>query len=144
MGATDGVPTDWRQWRRFQALRLKEHGWYQRRIAEALDVSEVSVSHWFTRARFGGPEALLTHSGPGHPSVLSPEQRRLVPEFLWHGPEAYGFRGAVWTCARVAKVIEEEFDVAYDKGHVSRLLKRLCWTPQMPIRRAIQRDEDAI
>lgn len=67
-----------------------------------------------------------------------------IPEFLWHGPEAYGFRGAVWTCGRVAKVIEEEFDVAYDKGHVSRLLKELCWTFQTPIRRAIQRDEDAI
>jgi transposase len=65
----------------------------------------------------------------------------LVPEFVWHGPEAYGFRGQVWTCARVARVIEEEFGVRYHKGHVSRLLRELGWTPQMPIRRAIQRDE---
>lgn len=144
MEATDGMPKDWRQWRRFQALRLKERGWRQWKIAEAMSVSEVSVSHWFARVRVGGPQALLAHPSPGHPSALSPAQRRLIPEFLWHGPEAYGFRGAVWTCARVAKVIEEEFDVAYDKGHVSRLLKELCWTPQMPIRRAIQRDEDAI
>lgn len=41
-------------------------------------------------------------------------------------------------------MIEEEFGVAYDPGHVSRLLKRLRWTPQMPIRRAGQRDERAI
>lgn len=68
----------------------------------------------------------------------------MIPEFLWHGPEAYGFRGSRWTCGRVAKVIEEEFGVAYDKGHVSRLLKQLQWTPQMPIRRASQRDEAAI
>src|SRR5204862_5695530 len=50
----------------------------------------------------------------------------------------------VWTCARVARVIEEEFGVRYHKDHVSRLLRELRWTPQVPIRRAIQRDEDAI
>jgi hypothetical protein len=68
----------------------------------------------------------------------------MIPEFLWHGPEAYGFRGSLWTCARVGKVIEEEFGVAYEKSQVSRILKQLRWTPQMPIRRAIQRDEAAI
>jgi hypothetical protein len=56
----------------------------------------------------------------------------------------YGFCGPVWTCGRIARVIEEEFGVAYDKGHVSRLLRQLRWTPQMPVRRAAQRDEKAI
>jgi transposase len=138
------MPKDWRQWRRFQALRLKRQGWYQRSIAEALDVSEVSVSHWFARIRLGGPDALLTRPSPGRPPALSPAQLRLIPELLWHGPEAYGFRGEVWTCGRVARVIEEEFGVGYDKGHVSRLLKHLRWTPQTPIHRATQRDEAAI
>lgn len=135
---------DWRQRRRFEAMRLKELGWHRWNIAKALDVSEVSVSHWFARSRYGGSQALLDHPSPGHPAALSPTQRSLIPDFLSHGPEAYGFRGAVWTCARVAKVIEREFGVTYDKGHVSRLLKQLHWTPQLPIRRAIQRDEDAI
>jgi transposase len=144
MEATDGVSCDWRQWRRFQALQLKRHDWHQRDIAEALDVSEVSVSRWLARARAHGPHALLAHPAPGRPAALSPAQVRLIPEFLWHGPEAYGFRGEVWTCARVAEVIEEEFAVAYDKGHVARLLKRLCWTPQTPVRRAVRRDEGAI
>ena len=75
---------------------------------------------------------------------LTPEQVRLIPDFLWHGAEAYGFRGDVWTCGRVAGVIREEFDVTYSKSQVSRLLKRLGWTPQVPITRAIQRDEEAI
>ena len=26
----------------------------------------------------------------------------MIPEFLSHGPEAYGFQGQVWTCARMA------------------------------------------
>jgi transposase len=144
MGTTDFLPEDWREWRRRRALHLKHHGWYQRSIAEALGVSEEAVSRWMGRARAGGPEALRARPSPGHPPKLAPAQKRLIPDFLWHGPEAYGFRGEVWTCARVAKVIEEEFGVRYHKGHVSRLLKGLRWTPQVPITRALQRDEEAI
>jgi transposase len=125
-------------------LYLKRRGWYQRDIAEALDVSEEAVSRWLTRARAGGPEALRARSAPGPAPRLTSDQRRSIPELLWHGPEAYGFRGQVWTCARIARVIDEEFGVPYHKDHVSRLLKDLRWTPQQPIKTAIQRDEEAI
>jgi len=144
MRASGFTPDGWREWRRLRALHLKQQGWYQRDIAEALGVSEVSVSRWLARARGGGPEALRTRSTPGHPPKLTADQKRRIPEFLWHGAEAYGFRGEVWTCARIARVIEEEFGIRYHKGHVSRLLRELRWTPQVPIRRAIQRDEAAI
>jgi len=125
-------------------LHLKRQGWFRRDIAAALGVSPVSVSRWFARVRDGGLEALRAHPSPGHPPRLAVAQKRLIPEFLWHGAEAYGFRGEVWTCARIAQVIEEEFGVRYHKDHVGRLLKELHWTPQVPIRRAIQRDEEAI
>jgi transposase len=44
----------------------------------------------------------------------------------------------------VAKALEEEFGVSYSKSQVSRILKDLGWTPQVPIARAVQRDEEAI
>lgn len=138
------IPVDCREWRRLRALHLKQRGWFQRDIAEALDVSEETVSRWLARARTGGADALRARSRSGHPPKLRPAQKRLIPEFLWHGAEAYGFRGEVWTCARIAQVIEEEFGVRYHKDHVGRLLRELHWTPQVPIRRAIQRDEEAI
>lgn len=144
MEASDFVPKDWRECRRLRALHLKQHDWYQRDIAEVLGVSEVSVSRWLARARLGGVEALRARPAPGCPAKLTANQKRQIPEFLWHGPEAYGFRGRVWTCGRITRVIEEEFGIRYHKGHVSRLLKELHWTPQTPIRRAIQRDEEAI
>jgi len=138
------TPSVWREWRRLRAVTLKQQGWYQRDIASALGVAEETVSRWLARAAHEGPEALLARPSPGHPPKLSVPQKRLIPEFLWHGPEAYGFRGEVWTCARVSRVIEEEFGVRYHKDHVGRLLKELRWTPQVPITRAIQRDERAI
>jgi transposase len=144
MGATDFIPGDWREWRRLRALQLERQGWRQRAIAAALDVREETVCRWLARAAEGGPDALRHRPAPGHPPLLSRRQRDLIPEFLWHGAEAYGFTGDVWTCARVALVIQEELGVLYHKHHVAKLLKELGWTPQMPIRRALQRDEPAI
>jgi len=75
---------------------------------------------------------------------LTAAQRRQIPTFLWHGAAAYGFPGEVWTCARVARVITEEFGVTYSKSQVSRLLRALDWAPHLPLRRALQRDEAAV
>jgi transposase len=127
-----------------RAWQLKRQGWPQRYIARALDASEGAVSQWMTIAERDGPEALRAHPSPGHPPRLSAVQKSLIPEFLWHGPEAYGLRGQVWTCARVARVIEVEFGVHYHKDYVAKLLRELHWTPQVPITRALQRDEKAI
>jgi transposase len=144
MGTPEHLPADGLEWRRFRALHLRQEGWPVYDIAEALDVSRVSVSRWLACVRDGGPDALRAHPSPGAPPKLSAAQKRLIPEFLWHGAEAYGFRGEVWTRARIAQVIEEEFGVRYHKGHVGKLLHELHWTPQVPIRRALQRDEEAI
>jgi len=136
--------SDCSEWRRMQAWQLKQLGWKQRDIATALAASEGAVSQWLAVARSEGPEALRSRSAPGHPAKLTADQRHLLPDFLWHGPEAYGFRGEVWTCARVVHIIREEFGVSYSKSQVSRILKELSWTPHVPVSRAIQRDEEAI
>lgn len=138
------MPHGWREWRRLRAVELAKQGWNQRTSAEILGVSEAAVSQWMATWQREGREGVLAHRSPGHPARLTAEQKRLIPDFLWHGAEAYGFRGEVWTCARVARVIEREFSVRYSKGHVSRLLKQLQWTPQIPITRALQRDEAEI
>src|SRR3954451_10112546 len=144
MPSSDSQPHDWREWRRMRAWDLARHGWTQRDIAVALDASKGAVSRWLAAARRGGAEALRSHPAPGAVATLSAEQFRLIPDFLWHGAEAYGYRGDVWTCERVAGVLLEEFGVSYSSSQVSRLLKRLGWTPQVPITRAVQRDEPAI
>jgi transposase len=144
MNPPNSLPAAGLEWRRFRAWQLHRQGWSRRDIAEALGISPVSVSRWFARARDGGAEALRARSSPGRPPELSPGPKSQIPEFLWHGAEAYGFRGEVWTCARIARVIAEEFGVRYHKRHVGKLLRELDWTPQVPIRRAVQRDEAAI
>jgi transposase len=133
-----------REWRRFQAVKLDSLGWLEVDIAEALGVSKGTVSRWLAIADVSGPEALHSHPSAGSPPKLTVEQFARLPDFLWHGAEAYGFRGDVWTCARITQMIQWELGVSYHKDHVSRLMKELGWTPQIPVTRAIQRDEAAI
>lgn len=135
---------DWREYRRLRAWELKQQGWKQQAIAEALGVTPGAVSQWMQRASAGGKDALRRRSAPGRAPRLSAQQRKQLPALLARGAEAYGFRGAVWTRKRVAQVIRREFGVSYSARHVGRLLKALGWTVQQPEKRASQRDEAAI
>src|SRR5512144_2849465 len=119
---------DWRVWRRLRWVVLHLVGWGQRDIAAALGASRSAVSQWLSAAREGGADAPASRTHRrGVPPRLTADQLRLIPDFLWHGAEAYGFRGDLWTSARVAGVPREEFDVSYSRSQVSRLLKRLGW-----------------
>jgi transposase len=138
------TPQNWNEARRCQAWHLKQQGWPQRQIAAALGVSEAAVSQWVKRARNGGPHALRHRPPSGAPRRLAAAQLARLPDLLHRGPEAYGFRGQVWTRGRVAAVLQLEFGVSYHPVHVGRLLKALRWSPQKPARRARQRDEAAI
>ena len=130
--------------RRLQAWPLKQRGWRQRQMAAALGVSEGAVSQWIARAREGGVEALRRRLPPGASRRLPPEQLTRLPALLQRGAEAFGFRGQVWTRARVAVVIRFEFGVSYHPVHVGRLLKAIRSSPQKPMRRARQRNEAVI
>src|SRR5919107_1515033 len=83
--------TDWREGRRLRAFELKQEGWSQQRIAEALGVSKGAVSQWMKRVREGGLEALKRQPAPGALPRLSEEQRARVPELLEQGAEAQSF-----------------------------------------------------
>src|SRR3712207_9299189 len=73
--------TDWREGRRLRAFELKQQGWSQQRIADALGVSKGAVSQWMKRARQGGGvQALKRQPAPGARQRLREEQRRKLPE----------------------------------------------------------------
>jgi len=89
-------------------------------------------------------EALRSNPAPGPRPKLSEEQVAKLPGLLAKGATHFGFREEVWTQPRVAWLIEREFGVRYHPAHVGRILKRLGWSRQKPVKRAAQRDEGAI
>jgi transposase len=136
--------TYWREGRRLRAWELFQEGWPQQRIAEALGVTKGAVSQWLSRAKADGPQALRHCKPPGRQPKLAHQQRLQLLELLAHGPPAFGFRGDVWTQPRVAQVIRRHFRVQYHPSQVGRILKRYGWSRQKPLKRASQRDEEAI
>ena len=55
-----------------------------------------------------------------------------------------GFATDLWTCRRVSDLIQKHFGILYHFNHVGRLLHALGFSPQQPLRRARERDEEAI
>jgi len=135
---------DWKEGRRLRAWELSQAGWKQSAIAEALGVSRGAVSQWLKRARQGGVTALYRRKAVGPQPQLTAAQRGQLPQLLVRGAAAYGFRGDIWTRQRVAEVIQREFGVRYTATHVGRILRACGWSLQKPVRRASQRDEEAI
>ena len=137
-------PNDWREARRLRAWELKQKGWKQTDIAEALGVSKGAVSQWLKKASREGVETLRGRKGGGPKPRLSAEQLNQLPVLLAQGAEHFAFRGDVWTRGRVATVIQRSFGVTYSLTHVGWLLSKIGWSRQKPIERASQRDETAI
>lgn len=109
--STKTTQLDWREGRRQRAWELKPQGWKQAASAAALGVTPGAVSQWLKRARQGGVEALRRQPAPGPTPKLTAEQLAQIPDLLDRGPEAYGFRGQVWTGKRVAEVMRRTFGV---------------------------------
>ena len=142
---TPRPPRDWREGRRLRAWELKQQGWSQRRIADALGVTAGAVSQWMRRQREGGGvEALYRRPPPGPTPKLTGGHQARIPLLLARGAEAYGFTGDVWTQRRIAAVIRRELGVRHHPASLTRLLRRIGWSPQQPQTRATQRDEAVI
>jgi transposase len=113
---------NWREGRRFRAWELRQWGWKHKDIAEALGVMPGAVSQWLRWARVGGIQGLRRRKASGDPPRLTPQERAQIPRLLELGAEAFGFRGDIWTCGRIAQVIRRTFGVSYHPAHVSRIL----------------------
>jgi transposase len=135
---------DWREARRRQAWELKQQGWKQKDIAQAVGVSEGAVSQWFSRVAKEGEAGLASHPPPGPQSKLTDAQKQEVLGLLAQGAEAHGFRGEVWTSGRIRDLIAWQFGVKYHPDHVRKLLREMGWSYQQPVERATQRDEAKI
>jgi transposase len=113
-------------------------------VAGLVGASPSSVHRWKEMLKKGGPEALKAKPHPGRPCRLSNRRKKQLLKILLKGPLAAGFSTDLWTCRRVAQVIQRNFGVKYHFDHVWHILRSLGWSCQKPERRARERDEKAI
>lgn len=147
MGNPAGVKRDFKalERRRFEAVRLLEKGdLNQSEVARRVNVCRQTVSRWADEFRTGGREALKKAGRAGRKAALTESDRKRLEQLLLQGPEKLGYETPLWTCARVAHLIEDEFGVEYHPGHVWKILDDLGWSCQRPVGRARERNEEAI
>lgn len=131
--------------RRLAGGRLLQKGKLsQSAIAVKLGVSRATVSIWNKQLQEGGLRRLRQRPTPGRPARLTPERCKDLLRRLKRGALASGFETDRWTLPRIQKVIERHFGVTYHVNYLSRLLQKLNWSPQVPLSRARERDEELI
>ncbi|MFD2569226.1 winged helix-turn-helix domain-containing protein [Spirosoma soli] len=136
---TTYTPSDYELLRR-RCAHLKDQGWKQATIAQALGLTEGWVSRTLKKYRQEGQAALAWRKPHGPACRLTDEQLAQLVEELNKGAEAHGFPGQIWTRPRVNQVIKKLFGVSYDVSQVGRLLKKLEWSRQKPQPKARQQD----
>ena len=146
MGNPRGVKRDFDalERRRLQALKLLHEGYNQSEVARRIKVCSQTVSRWATTVSVQGEKALSAAGRAGRKPLLDDQQRQQLIARLLEGPERLGYETPLWTCNRVAHLIQEEFGIRYHSGHVWKLLRQLNWSPQRPAGRALERNEEAI
>jgi putative transposase len=130
--------------RRRIAGRLLLEGGTLQKVADIVGASVSSVKRWKKAVLTGGMEALATRSRSGRPPRLTPPDKQRLIEILLAGPLSAGYRTELWTCKRVAQVIEKHFGVRYHDRYPWQIVHRLGFTCQLPEQRAREQDPEAV
>ena len=136
---------------RREKVRLQAAEWFAEgvtppEVARRLRVSCNSAYAWRRRWRDGGLAALASGGPGGAACRLSGAQLERLRAALEAGPAVWGWaEDQRWTLERVAALIGRLFHVRrYTLRGTSFLLHRMGFSPQVPVHRAAERDEDAI
>lgn len=126
----------------------------RRVIEEGAKASEVAAEYgfcrnylypWLKKFRDEGWDALVERIAAGPTPKLSEKQRQQVKRWiLGKDPRQYGFDFGLWSRRIVQALIQEKMNVTLGVTAVGRLLASLDITPQKPLRRAYERDPQAV
>ena len=130
--------------RRCRAVDLIHKGERPSVVARILGVHRTSIYRWCKQAQ-ANPENLRAKPHPHRPPRLNDQQLRELEKLLLQGAQTHGWNNQLWTAARVAVVIHRHFGIGFHHDYVGYFLReRLGWTSQKPVRRARERNEQAI
>jgi transposase len=146
MGNQAGMKRDFEalERRRMIAADLLRKGVSEAEVARQVGAHRQSVNRWAVVLEKQGRAGLKRADRAGRPPKLNEKEFDRLRKELQRGPESLGYETLLWTSGRVAVLIEELFGVRYHEDHVWRILRKLGWSCQRPVGRALERDEEAI
>jgi len=131
--------------RKLAVKRVVEDGEKASEVMKALGLCRTSIYPWLRRYEDKGIEALVEQIARGPEPKLNEKQRQQVKRWiLGKDPRQYGFDFGLWSRRIVQALIKEKMGVNLGWTAVGRLLAGLEITPQKPLRRAYERDPEAV
>ena len=114
-------------------------------VTESYGLGKKTIFTWLKTAREKGLDALAPKPRPGRGRALTDFEEQEVKRWVLSGdPRQYGFDFGLWTRQIVADLILDRFNIQLGVTAVGNLLHRVGLTPQKPLRRAYERDDEAI
>ena len=125
--------------------RVVEDGESPSEVMKSFGLCRTTIYPWLRDFQDKGLEALAERIAQGPEPLLTEKQRQQVRKWiLGKDPRQYGFDFALWTRRIVQALIKEKMGIECGMTAVGRLLASLNITPQKPLRRAYERDPEAV
>jgi transposase len=125
--------------------RVVEDGEAPSEVMKTLGFCRTSIYRWLRKYDDQGMEALVERIAQGPEPKLNEKQRQQVKRWiLGKDPRQYGFDFGLWSRRIVRALIGEKMGIDLGLTAVGRLLASLDITPQKPLRRAYERDPQAV
>ncbi|MEU1480891.1 winged helix-turn-helix domain-containing protein [Streptomyces sp. NPDC005760] len=128
---------------RLQAAELFAAGQGNAAVARELRVSVRSVQRW-RRVWDDDGERALASKGPASRPRLSEALFAVLEQELAKGPVAHGWPDRTWTLSRIEMLIGRRFHKSMTLSSIARMLHRHGFSHQVPARRAVERDQEAV
>lgn len=132
-----------REQKRNFGYQLLQRGLSKAAVAMALNVSWNTANRWSKQLK-AKQTRKRDKQRVGRPRKLTGKQLATLRRILKKGAIRYGYPTELWTLKRVGDVVEKEFGVKYNTTHVWRVLRSLGFSAQIPLLKAIERNEKAI
>lgn len=130
---------------RIRAVKRVEAGESPETVIKALGFTRACIYNWLSKYREGGLEALKAKPLNGRPARLSGKQLQKLYTIITHkNPTQLNFEFALWTRSMIRDVIKDKFNVKLSDVSVGRLLRKIGLSPQRPLRKAYQRNEEKV
>jgi transposase len=130
---------------RIRAVQQVQAGESPEVVIKALGYTRTVIYRWLEKFAYGGYDALKATNAPGKQPKLNARQlNKLFKVIVDKTPDQLKFPFALWTRDLVREYIRDKFGVSLSGVSVSRLLAKMGLSPQKPLMRAYQQDENLV
>jgi transposase len=131
---------------RIRAVKAVLNGRTQVEVAQLFGVTRQVLYKWIKTYKEHGEKGLQAkkQGRPKGASLKGWQASKVIRKIVGNHPDQLRLPGFLWTRESVGNLIDSMFGIRFSKWTVGRYLKRWGLSPQKPLRRAYEKDPEAV